>query len=99
MQRRRVSMPYTRNRRSAFNSSTTTTSKVVTTAMKEVILLRKPNEREIPKYGKIWAVLIDKNWPEQELRNRLATIFADKPKIYRPSIQNLGMDPAWVLTR
>ena len=90
MQRRRVSTPYTRNRRSASNSSTTTTSKVVTTAMKELILLRKLNKREVPKYGKksemhrtgyiMDAVLIDKNWSEQELRNSLATIFADKLK-------------------
>ena len=53
-------------------------------------MLRKPNEREVPKYGKksemhrtgyiMDAVLIDKSWSEQELRNRLATIFADKLK-------------------
>ena len=96
VQRRSMSSPYMRNcnRRSASNytcnSSTTTASKVATTAMKEVILLKKPCDREVPKYGKksemyrtgyiMDAVEIDRNWSEQEMRTRLATIFADKRK-------------------
>lgn len=82
-------MPYTRNRRSVSNSRSTKSSTAIpTTTMKEVILLKRPGENEVPKYGKkselhrtgfiMDAVEVDKNWSEEELRNRLGTIFANK---------------------
>ena len=96
-QRRQISLLYTRNRRSVSNNRSTKSSiAITTTTMKEIILVKRPSENEVTKYGKkselhrrgfiMDAVEVDKNWSEEELRNRLGTMFGNK-------LNGVGLEP------